>query len=152
MTDKTAAPLARRRFLKIVSSGALAAPLVGLAGCGGDDSSSTTPAPAPSTPAAEPAPASTTPERAPVETTAAPATGEGMPQLAESDPQAQALSYVEDASTVDAGKFPQYSAGKDCSNCALYTGAEGSEYGPCSIFPGKLVNAKGWCSVYAPKM
>lgn len=158
MTDKNSAPLARRRFLKMVSSGALAAPVIGLAGCGGDDSSSTAPAPAASRPAAEPAPASTTPEPAPVETPApqaqpaAPASTEGMPQLAESDPQAQALSYIADASTVDAGKFPQYSAGNACSNCALYTGADGSENGPCSIFPGKLVSAKGWCSVYAPKM
>ena len=149
MTDNDAESLARRRFLKMVSSGALAAPVVGLAGCGGGDNAATAPAPAASAPAAEPTPDTTAAEPAQVES---PAPQAGMPQLAESDPQAQALNYVVDASTVDAGKYPQYSAGKDCSNCALYTGAEGSEFGPCSIFPGKLVAAKGWCSVYAPKM
>ena len=151
MTDNDAASLARRRFLKLVSSGALAAPLMGLAGCGGDDSTSPAPAPAAATPAAETPPDTTSSEPAQVETPAPPASG-GMPHLAETDPQAQALSYVVDASTVDAGKFPRFSAGNDCSNCALYTGPDGSEDGPCSIFPGKLVSAKGWCSVYAPKM
>jgi hypothetical protein len=30
-------------------------------------------------------------------------------------------------------------------------GKEGAANGPCSIFPGRLVAATGWCSVYAPK-
>ncbi len=74
-----------------------------------------------------------------------------MPELDPADPQAQALSYVADATSVDGAKFPQYKDGQACVNCALYTGGAGDEWGPCSIFPGKLVNANGWCSVYAPK-
>ncbi|MBT8084421.1 MAG: High potential iron-sulfur protein [Woeseia sp.] len=74
-----------------------------------------------------------------------------MPRLAEDDPLAQSLSYVHDASSVDSAKQPRYESGQVCSNCALYTGGDGEEWGPCSIFPGKQVKASGWCSVYAPK-
>jgi hypothetical protein len=155
MTDKKTTPLARRQFLRIVSSSALAMPVLGLAGCG-DDKSAATPAasePATETKPSEPnsqIPAQETPD---VEmATTSPAPAGSMPKLDESDPQANALGYVALATAVDATKYPQYSAGKDCSNCALYTASADSEWGPCSIFPGKLVAAKGWCSVYAPKM
>ncbi|MGB5739389.1 MAG: high-potential iron-sulfur protein, partial [Woeseia sp.] len=74
-----------------------------------------------------------------------------MPKLMENDPQATALGYVHDSSTVDSAKQPRHQAGQACVNCALYTGADGDEWGGCSIFPGKLVAAAGWCSVYAPK-
>lgn len=165
MTDSKESPLARRKFLKLVSSGALAVPVMGLTACGGGDSGSSAPAaarpeptppPAPAAepqmaapePAPEPAPAAEpVAEAAPTETPAA----EDMPILSPSDPQASALGYTDDASTVDAAKYPQYAEGRACANCALYT-AEGEPLGPCSIFPGKRVNANGWCSVYAPKM
>jgi hypothetical protein len=71
-----------------------------------------------------------------------------LPRVAESDPMAKSLNYVEDATTVDAAKR---ASNRFCSNCALYQGDEGAEYGGCSIFPGKLVAAAGWCSVWAPK-
>jgi hypothetical protein len=41
-------------------------------------------------------------------------------------------------------------AGTDCANCNFYQGAA-TGYGPCQLFPGKSVNAKGWCSGYAKK-
>jgi hypothetical protein len=69
--------------------------------------------------------------------------------LSPSDPTAQALGYVEDASTVDVGKWPK-KAGPDgdkqhCANCMLYTD-KGDGVGDCSIFPGKLVKGAGWCN------
>lgn len=64
-----------------------------------------------------------------------------LPKLEESDPTAQALSYVHDASQSE--KAP---AGQLCSNCQHYTGAEGEEWGPCALFPGKAVSANGWCA------
>ena len=67
------------------------------------------------------------------------------------DPVAMALGYVEDATKVDAKKYPQYKAGQICENCALYTGPAGKEDGPCTIFQNRLVTAKGWCATYAPK-
>ncbi|OOG63481.1 High potential iron-sulfur protein [Rhodanobacter sp. B04] len=67
--------------------------------------------------------------------------------VTDSDPTAKALGYVEDAS---ATKNSLYKAGSTCANCQFYTGAAGG-YGPCQLFPGKAVNAKGWCSSYTPK-
>ena len=49
-----------------------------------------------------------------------------------------------------AGNNP--AADQNCANCALIAGNDGDEWRPCQIFPGKLVNAKGWCSVWAPKV
>ena len=83
-------------------------------------------------------------------TAAAPASAD-MPKLAMDDPQAKALSYVEDATSIDSAKQPRYQAGQACSNCALFQDSNGAEWAGCSIFPGKLVAAAGWCSVYAPK-
>ncbi|HYA20911.1 MAG TPA: high-potential iron-sulfur protein [Burkholderiales bacterium] len=72
-------------------------------------------------------------------------------QVNESDPTAQSLGYKHDASKVDKAKFPKYAAGQSCSNCQLYQGKPGDAWGPCPIFGGKNVNAKGWCSAYVKK-
>ena len=73
-----------------------------------------------------------------------------MPKIEESDPVAQSLKYVHDASSVDPSTRANPAAEQDCANCALIQGDDGAEWRPCQIFPGKLVNAKGWCSVWAP--
>ena len=74
---------------------------------------------------------------------------EDLPKLDPAGPQASALGYTEDASGVDTGKYANYVAGSDCSNCVQYQG--GDEWGECLIFPGNLVNAKGWCMVWVKK-
>ncbi len=79
------------------------------------------------------------------------ARAQDMPKLAEDDPTAQSLKYVHDASTVDSASRANPAAEQNCGNCALVQGADGDEWRPCQIFPGKLVNTKGWCSVWAPK-
>jgi hypothetical protein len=38
-----------------------------------------------------------------------------------------------------------------CGNCSLYSGSPGASDGPCSVFGGKLVNAKGWCTAWVKK-
>lgn len=58
--------------------------------------------------------------------------------------------------TADAAVQLQYMVESDkadqiCSGCALYQGEEGSESGPCGIFPGQSVTAAGWCVAFAPK-
>ena len=73
---------------------------------------------------------------------------EGLPHLKESDPTAQALQYVEDAGK---SKNPQRKAGADCSNCMFYQGKAGDAWGPCQLFPGKDVAAKGWCVSHQAK-
>lgn len=69
----------------------------------------------------------------------------------EKDPQAVGLGYVADASKVDKAKYPKYAPGQFCDNCQLYTAAGNAKSGPCSIFGGKHVAAKGWCSVWVKK-
>lgn len=63
------------------------------------------------------------------------------------DPKAKALAYTEDANQVDAAKHPRFKAGQDCEACQLYM-PTGDSWGTCSLFEGKLVAAKGWCTAY----
>ena len=74
-----------------------------------------------------------------------------LPKLAEDDAMAGAMKYTHDSSTVDPAARANPAADQDCANCALIQGNDGDEWRPCQIFPGKLVSAKGWCSVWAPK-
>ncbi|MCC7121516.1 MAG: high-potential iron-sulfur protein [Gammaproteobacteria bacterium] len=73
-----------------------------------------------------------------------------VPHVDPASPQASGLGYVEDAATVDKAKFTRFQDGQHCATCALYQGAD-AEWGPCGIFPGQAVAAKGWCSAFAPK-
>ena len=62
------------------------------------------------------------------------------------DPTAKLLNYTEDASTAAA----PHEAGQSCANCNFFQGGS-TGYGPCRLYAGKAVNAKGWCSGYAAK-
>ena len=73
-----------------------------------------------------------------------------LPMLDAKDPIAAKLGYVADATKADKATFKTYAAGQQCSNCQLYTGKPDSS-GPCALFAGKQVAAKGWCSAYAKK-
>ncbi|MDH3374101.1 MAG: high-potential iron-sulfur protein [Gammaproteobacteria bacterium] len=74
-----------------------------------------------------------------------------LPQVTEDDPMAAAMKYTHDASTVDPGSRSKPDAEQNCANCALVQGNDGDTWRPCQIFPGKTVNANGWCTVWAPK-
>ena len=145
MHPKTDVTASRRRFVKFSGLAALT-PLIGIAGC------SESPPPAkpaertvPST--APPAAAKPAPEPKP----AAPAPD--LIKLEESDATAQALGYRHSVSDVDQAKFPKYQAGQNCGNCSLYQADAGDDpqWGGCTLFPGKLVAADGWCNGYIPK-
>ena len=69
------------------------------------------------------------------------AAAQDTPQVALDDPQAVALGYVHESEVED----------QTCAGCQLYSGAEGEEWGPCAIFPGKNVAAKGWCKSWVKK-
>jgi hypothetical protein len=69
------------------------------------------------------------------------------PLLDPASAEAKAVKYVEDAAGAS-GAAP----GSTCANCALYQGADGSKRGACQIFPGKEVEAAGWCASWAPQM
>lgn len=74
-----------------------------------------------------------------------------LPQLSEDDPMAKSMKYTHDASSVDPANRTNPAAVQNCANCALAQGGDGEPWLPCQIFPGKVVNANGWCSVWAPK-
>jgi hypothetical protein len=73
-----------------------------------------------------------------------------LPQLSEDDPMAKAMKYTNDASSVDPSTRNNPAADQNCANCALIQ-SDAGDWRPCQIFPGKAVNAAGWCSVWAPK-
>ncbi len=79
------------------------------------------------------------------------AMADDLPQLSTDDPMAQAMKYTHDASTVDSATRVNTAVDQTCANCALVQGNDGDAWRPCQIFPGKAVNAGGWCSVWAPK-
>ena len=79
------------------------------------------------------------------------AQAQDLPQLTEDDPLAVAFKYTHDARSVDPATRTQPAADQICLNCAQLQGDEGDEWRPCAIFVGKLVNSKGWCSVWVPK-
>ena len=71
--------------------------------------------------------------------------------LHETDPLAMNLGYKADTATVDGKKYPNHQPGQSCAGCQLYQGKSGDKDGPCSIFAGKLVSGKGWCSAWVKK-
>jgi High potential iron-sulfur protein len=74
------------------------------------------------------------------------------PKVNEKDSMAVALGYASDAKHVDPKASPQYKAGSTCSNCSWYQGKAGDPAGgACTFFPGKNVDANGWCRMYNKK-
>jgi DMSO/TMAO reductase YedYZ molybdopterin-dependent catalytic subunit len=166
MSDQLDVNENRRGFLKRVGLGVAALPLVGLAACAKQE------APAPAAAPAEPAPtpAATAPaeaappeaapadsapaEAAPAEQPAATPAADysSWPRVDEAEPVAMALGYKHDASKIDAAKQPRHKAGQVCRNCIQWKGTDTDAWGPCGIFPKKLVNANGWCTTYAAKV
>ena len=67
--------------------------------------------------------------------------------LDEKDADAKAVAYQQDARKVDARAFPTYRPGQSCTTCALIEFGTARLRG-CSLFPGKLVAATGWCSAW----
>lgn len=150
--------LSRRRFLRRAGASAAMIPLVHLVGCSdgspeaGGDPAEEAPPPAAPVDSADSVDGTVPGDGADAAGGQAAQDGAAMPRLEESDPTAQALGYRHDAADVDTVSHPRLQPGQTCSNCALYLSDQGSEegWGGCSIFPGKLVNAEGWCSAYVP--
>lgn len=69
------------------------------------------------------------------------ARAQDLPHLSPSDPTASALKYVEDGTKAQGRKTPN----DFCADCSFFQGKAGAAWGPCQLFPGKAVNAKGWC-------
>lgn len=69
----------------------------------------------------------------------------------ETEQQAQALGYKHDAAKVDKAKFKNFQPGQLCSNCNFFKAKATDAWGPCDIFAGREVNAKGWCTAWVKK-
>ncbi len=74
-----------------------------------------------------------------------------LPALTEDDATAAALGYKSDTTKIDAAKYPNHKADQNCLNCNLHAAAQADGLLPCSIFPGKAVNPKGWCAAWVKK-
>lgn len=136
----------RRRFIAILPVAGAAL----LAACSPKPESVPV-APSPAAPVAETPPPAPTP--APV-TASAPtpaAAPTSLPMLDEKDTQAMALGYAADATHTDREKYKNYVVGNQCSNCTLFQGQAGAASGGCPIFPGKQVDAKGWCASWVKR-
>ncbi len=83
--------------------------------------------------------------------TRAAAQAAAAPMLSEADPQAVALGYKADATKVDKAKYPQHTAAQVCSGCNFYQGKPTDAAAPCTLFAGKQVAGKGWCTAWAKK-
>jgi High potential iron-sulfur protein len=71
------------------------------------------------------------------------ALGADLRLISEQDTAAKAVHYVEDAKRAKGAE-----SGADCSSCSLYSAA-GATQGSCTLFPGKLVKAAGWCNAWS---
>jgi hypothetical protein len=78
----------------------------------------------------------------------------GLEYVKPDNSTAKALGYVEDATALEEGARPDKGATKGadqfCTNCQFYTEVDGNG-GKCSLFPGKLVKARGWCRSWSLK-
>lgn len=75
-----------------------------------------------------------------------------LKMLRAEDPVARSLLYVPDTNKVpvDHPLAAGHEAGQRCAGCIHVRGSAGEEWRPCPVFPARLVNANGWCSVWAP--
>jgi hypothetical protein len=76
---------------------------------------------------------------------------EAFANVDESDPLALALGYKADTARVDSAKYPNHTPSQQCNNCKQFQGAVADSSGGCTLFGGKAVAAKGWCSSWVKK-
>ncbi|MGB5734825.1 MAG: high-potential iron-sulfur protein [Thiohalocapsa sp.] len=79
---------------------------------------------------------------------------EAFPQVDEAtDPTAIALKYKHDAAQADRAAAARPGAPPEEQNCinCQFVQADSGDWRPCTLFPGKLVAANGWCSSWTIK-
>jgi High potential iron-sulfur protein len=82
---------------------------------------------------------------------AADARAADLPLLDPSDPVAQSLGFVPDASKVGASASPTFKPGQHCGVCMQYQGKAADAVAGCGIFAGHSVPSRGWCSAFAQR-
>ena len=74
-----------------------------------------------------------------------------LPTLDPTDPVAQSLSFVPDASKVAANANPMFKSGQLCGVCMQYQGKASDAAAGCSIFAGHSVPSRGWCRAFVQR-
>ena len=70
-------------------------------------------------------------------------------RVEESEPLAQQLMYVHDATQAPADVRGE---NEFCHNCQYFQSQEQTGFGPCVIFGNRSVSAEGWCNVWVARM
>jgi hypothetical protein len=83
----------------------------------------------------------------PVVTAVGTAEAAPMPKVDINDPIAKSLGYAPDTSKVDDKVRATHKADQKCSNCVQFQAANSG----CNLFPGKSVEANGWCTAWSKK-
>ena len=74
------------------------------------------------------------------------ASAASMAHLKETSDLARGLEYRGDAT-----RSKRTGPNQFCHDCMNYAGKAGDAWGPCKIFPHRLVNANGWCLAWIKK-
>ena len=82
---------------------------------------------------------------------AADARAAGLPLLDPSDPVAQSLGFVPDASRVAPSANSTFKPGQHCGVCMQYQGKSSDATAGCSIFAGHSVSSRAWCGAFAQR-
>jgi hypothetical protein len=82
---------------------------------------------------------------------AADARATDLPPLEPTDPVAQSLGFVPDASKVAANANPTFKPGQRCGVCMQYQGKAADAAAGCGIFAGHSVPSRGWCTAFAQR-
>jgi hypothetical protein len=67
------------------------------------------------------------------------------------DPTAQALGFVPDASKVVASANPTFKPGQHCGACMQFRGKPSDARAGCGIYAGHSVPSGGWCRAFAQR-
>jgi hypothetical protein len=67
------------------------------------------------------------------------------------DPVAQSLGFVQDASKVVANLNATFKPGQRCGGCMQYRGNPSDATAGCSIYSGHSVPSGGWCRAFAQR-
>jgi hypothetical protein len=75
----------------------------------------------------------------------------GEPLVQSGDPVARAVLYYPNSGDVPADHplAVTHKPEQNCAQCVHVRGAAGDGARECPVFPGRRVNAAGWCSVWA---
>jgi High potential iron-sulfur protein len=67
------------------------------------------------------------------------------------DPTAQALDFVPDASKLVVNSNSSFKSGQHCGVCMQFQGKAADARAGCSIYAGHSVPSSGWCRAFAQR-